>query len=550
MNQFFQRSLQARLIAMFVLPMVAIILFAAIYYPLNQRAAGYESAQQRAHLLTEMLSFSIGAGLSDSNFELVQTAFAWARSDSTVTLVLIYDEQGNPIVEHNPYNLQVDHRTTSDVMYQLGDVMVAGAPIVYKNRTLGSAYVGVSLAPIMAGINAQIIVSLLINFLIVAAGIAIVVVVARSLIGDLNAIRASIDNADLNSRFASGRLDEVGQMQNSFDRFVASIRETLLQVSESATAVASASAEISSSTEEMAAGAHEQTAQATEVAGAVIQMAATIGTNTKNAATAADTAKRAKAAAEQGGTVVNETVSGMKSIAEVVRQSASTVSSLGASSNQIGEIISVIDDIADQTNLLALNAAIEAARAGEQGRGFAVVADEVRRLAEKTATATKEIAAMIERIQADTKGAVRTMEEATKEVDQGIALADRAGASLREIVDISQHLTDMVTHIASASEQQAGSSQMISKSVEAITSVTQQTAAGTQEIARTAEDLNRLTEQLQQLVDRFQLRSNSGPSAPVKSAPSSRTSGGSRSTYAVRENGVLVKHPAAARPKV
>jgi methyl-accepting chemotaxis protein len=548
MNHLFQRSLQARLIAVFALPIVAIILFAAIYYPLNQRAAGHESAAQRSHLLTEMLSFSIGAGLSDSNFELVQTAFAWARSDSTVTLVLIYDEQGNPIVEHNPFNLTVDRQATGEVTHRVGDVIITGAPVVYKGRSLGKAFVGVSLAPIMAGINEQIITSLLINFLIVAAGIAFVVIVARSLISDINAVRVSIDNADLNTRFSSGRLDEVGQLQNSFDRFVASIRETLLQVSESATAVASASAEISSSTEEMAAGAHEQTAQATEVAGAVIQMATTIGTNTKNAATAAETAKRAKAAAEQGGGVVNETVSGMKSIAKVVRQSADTVSNLGASSNQIGEIISVIDDIADQTNLLALNAAIEAARAGEQGRGFAVVADEVRRLAEKTATATKEIAAMIERIQADTKGAVRTMEEATKEVDQGIALADRAGASLREIVEISQHLTDMVTHIASASEQQAGSSQMISKSVEAITSVTQQTAAGTQEIARTAEDLNRLTEQLQQLVDQFQLRSNNGATGPAKTAPSGRTSGRARSTYAVRENGAIVKHPTTSRP--
>ncbi len=548
MTHLFQRSLQSRLIGVFALPMVAIILFAAIYYPLNQRAAGRDSAEQRAHLLSDMLSFSVGAGLADSNFELVQTAFAWTRSDSTVTLVLIYDEQGNAIVEHNPFNLQVDRATRTNTLHQIGDVIVAGTPVVYKNRTLGSAYVGVSLAPIMSGIDQQIFVSLLINFLLAAGGIGIVVLLARALIRDINAIRSSIDNADLNTRFASGRLDEVGQMQNSFDRFVASIRETLLQVSESATAVASASAEISSSTEEMAAGAHEQTAQATEVAGAVVQMAATIGTNTKNAAAAAETAKQAKAAAEQGGAVVNETVKGMKSIAEVVRQSASTVSSLGASSNQIGEIISVIDDIADQTNLLALNAAIEAARAGEQGRGFAVVADEVRRLAEKTATATKEIAAMIERIQADTKGAVRTMEEATKEVDDGIQLADRAGASLREIVGISQHLTDMVTHIASASEQQSGSSQMISKSVEAITSVTQQTAAGTQEIARTAEDLNRLTEQLQQLVDQFQLRAP-GQSAPAKPSASTRPAVASRSAYAVRENGVIVKHSSDARTK-
>lgn len=548
MNQFFQRSLQARLIGVFAFPMVAIILFAAIYYPLNQRAAGRESAEQRAHLLTEMLSFSVGAGLSDSNFELVQTAFAWARSDSAVTLVLIFDEQGNAIVEHNPFNLKVDHAVTSEVTRQMGDVIVAGAPVVYKNRSLGSAYVGVSLAPIMGVINDQILVSMLINLLIVAGGVGIVILLARALIRDINAIRGSIDNADLNTRFASGRTDEVGQMQNSFDRFVASIRETLLQVSESATAVASASAEISSSTEEMAAGAHEQTAQATEVASAVIQMATTIGANTKNAAAAAETAKRAKVAAEQGGTVVNETVTGMKNIAEVVRQSASTVQNLGASSNQIGEIIRVIDDIADQTNLLALNAAIEAARAGEQGRGFAVVADEVRRLAEKTATATKEISAMIERIQADTKGAVRSMEEATQEVDQGILLADRAGSSLREIVDISQHLTDMVTHIAGASEQQADGSQMISKSVEAITSVTQQTAAGTQEIARTAEDLNRLTEHLQQLVDQFQLKAP-GQSSAAKSAASAKPAATPRSTYAVRENGVIVKHGSGARAK-
>jgi methyl-accepting chemotaxis protein len=310
---------------------------------------------------------------------------------------------------------------------------------------------------------------------------------------------------DLNTKLASERDDEIGDLQRGFDNFVDFIRETLLQVSEASGALASASSEISSSTEEMAAGTQEQTNQASEVASAVEEMAKTIVENSKNAVRTAETAKQAKDTAEQGGKVVEETVAGMNKIAAVVNQSAETVKALGKSSDQIGEIIGVIDDIADQTNLLALNAAIEAARAGEQGRGFAVVADEVRKLAERTTKATKEIATMIKTIQNDTMGAVTSMNDGTKQVDEGIKLAERAGASLKEIVNVSQTVTDMITQIAAASEQQSSTSEQISKNVEAITSVTGQTADGTQQIARAAEDLNRLTENLQQTLRKFRL---------------------------------------------
>ncbi len=316
---------------------------------------------------------------------------------------------------------------------------------------------------------------------------------------------AVMATGDLTVRMQGDYRGDLQVIKESINKVGSSLEDALRKVSEAVSATASASSQISSSTEQMAAGAQEQTSQAGEVASAVEEMTKTILENSKNANVAADTAKRARESAEQGGKVVGETVDGMKRIADVVNKSAATVKELGRSSDQIGEIIDVIDDIADQTNLLALNAAIEAARAGDQGRGFAVVADEVRKLAERTTKATKEIADMIKKIQADTTGAVTSMEEGTGEVERGIALADKAGVSLKEIVGVSQKVTDMVTQIAAASEEQSSASEQISKNVEGISKVTGETAQGTQQIARAAEDLNRLTENLQGLIAAFTL---------------------------------------------
>jgi methyl-accepting chemotaxis protein len=292
---------------------------------------------------------------------------------------------------------------------------------------------------------------------------------------------------------------------DSINNLGESISSVIREVNSAVSATASASSEISSSTEEMAAGAHEQTQQAAEVASAVEQMTKTIIDTTRNASSAAEIARQAGITATAGGAVVEETIAGMVRIAEVVMHSAATAAALGKSSDQIGEIVQVIDDIADQTNLLALNAAIEAARAGEQGRGFAVVADEVRKLAERTTKATKEIAQMIRQIQKDTVGAVESMEQGKKEVDAGRNLANKAGASLKEIIDGAQNVVDTVTQVAAASEEQSSASEQISKNIEAIASVTQESAAGTHQIARTAEDLNRLTQNLEELTSVFKI---------------------------------------------
>ncbi len=357
---------------------------------------------------------------------------------------------------------------------------------------------------------------------------------------DLSEVVQKMDHAELRMRFRSERKDEIGALQRSFDAFVSNIHDTLSEVMHASERVAGATVEISSSAEQLAAGSEEQSSQANEVTSAVTDMTATISSNAKNAAAAAAIARQAKEAAYEGGRVVERTVNGMRTIADVVEQSAETVQTPGKSSDEIGEIVLVINEIADQTNLLALNAAIEAARAGDQGRGFAVVADEVRKLAERTSKATQEIGSMIGRIQTETKRAVGVMHEGTRKVHDGIEQADKAGAALKEIVDVSQRVTDMVSQIAEADERQSTVSEMITKNVDGISAVAHESANSTQQIARAAEDLNRMTEQLQQTLSQFKL--GTGENAAGTAAPASPPHAPVRSRKAVAENGMIVEH--------
>ncbi len=298
---------------------------------------------------------------------------------------------------------------------------------------------------------------------------------------------------------------EKDALGNAFKTMTNNLSTMIKELTDNATQLVSASTEIASSSEQMARGSSEQTSQTAQVSSAVEEMTATIVESSKNAGEASGMAREAATAATEGTRVVSQTIEGMNKIAKVVQDSASTIQALSKSSDQIGEIIGVIDDIADQTNLLALNAAIEAARAGEQGRGFAVVADEVRKLAERTTKATKEITDMIKGIQADTKGAVVSMEQGIQEVDSGRQLADKAGESLNAILGFSQRVQDMIQQIASAAEQQSAASEQIARNVESIANVTKENAAGIEQSASAAEQLNRQAEGLQTMVSKFQI---------------------------------------------
>ena len=347
----------------------------------------------------------------------------------------------------------------------------------------------------------------------------------------LNAIAAPIDESgEVLARMAKGDLTVVmtGEYQgdftlikNNINTVAESLFNALSKVSEAIQATASASSQISSSSEEMAAGAQEQSAQTTEIAGAVEEMTKTVIETSRNASIAAENSKQASDNARKGTLKVDETKKGMEKIVESATETGKIISSLANKTDQIGEIAQVIDDIADQTNLLALNAAIEAARAGEQGRGFAVVADEVRKLAERTTKATKEIAETIKSIQNEAKEADKSMNIAKDSVVAGMELTEQVAEVLNEILKVNAGAADMINQVAAASEEQSATAEQISRNIEGISSVTAQSAAGTQQIARAAEDLNQLTANLQNLIEQFKLDKGSG--------------------YAVRSNGKLIQ---------
>jgi methyl-accepting chemotaxis protein len=344
---------------------------------------------------------------------------------------------------------------------------------------------------------------------VTAAVLAFSFFITRGITKPVAALVASISEMqakkDLTKRLNLDRKDEVGLLAGSFDAFVSDVHSIVKSASATTRDVAAAATEIAASAEEMATGMRKQEQQAASVAAAATEMSASVSEVARQSGEARASADESRQRADGGSAIVQQTVAEIMGIADQVQESSKVISNLGKKSEQIGQIIGVINDIADQTNLLALNAAIEAARAGEHGRGFAVVADEVRKLAERTAKATDEVAQSIREIQADTTSAVAQIESGADRVNKGVELATQAGTSLSTIVESSGKVGSMVQAIAAAADQQAGTSNQIAKSVEEINAITRESTEGASQAAQAAAQLSRQAEELQAVVGRFRV---------------------------------------------
>ena len=308
---------------------------------------------------------------------------------------------------------------------------------------------------------------------------------------------SQVADKDLTTRVTLPGNDELGDMGLKFNEMMIGMEGMITSIQNAVLSLTDKSKELLFGAEIMTKDADEVAGQAGTVATAGEEMAATSTEIANNCIMAAESSQIANQTAVNGATVIERTVAVMRRIADKVKESATTVEGLGCRSDQIGDIVGTIEDIADQTNLLALNAAIEAARAGEHGRGFAVVADEVRALAERTTRATKEIAEMIKSIQQETRGAVSTMEEGVREVETGTCEASKSGEALAEILQQMNTVSLQVSQIATAAEQQTATTSEISGNILQITTVTQETADLAKTSTRAADDLVQLAENLQ-----------------------------------------------------
>ncbi|PYM55861.1 MAG: histidine kinase [Candidatus Rokuibacteriota bacterium] len=500
-----RRHLTAKLTIPFVVVLVGTIALLGVVSIRSSRSAMEQSLAKRAEILVTTLAAAITDPLAMGEVDRLQHLLDRTKqADPDVSYIIVLNTESKAVATTDPaLKLQVLTRNEFErAMARVSafvhrsvpgsaELFEVAAPVTFERTSFGVLRIGVSTAQVGSLSTRATWKFIGLGALALVAGAGIYLGIARRLVGPLRAAaelgELASGNADLTRRLAVSSHDEVGRLSHALNGFLDNLHGLVQEIRGAASQVGAASEQLSAASRQVASGAQEQASSLEETAASLEELTGTVRQNADNARQASQLAIGAREKAEKGGQVVTAAVGAMQEIT--------------TASKKIADIVTVIDEIAFQTNLLALNAAVEAARAGEQGRGFAVVATEVRTLAQRSAAAAKEIKGLIQ--------------DSVDKVHDGSELVNRSGQMLGEIVTGVKQVTDIVSEIAVASEEQSRGIEQVNRAVTLMDQIVQSNAAQTEELSSTAQNLTSQARELQELVRRFRVTEEAPEPRPV-----------------------------------
>lgn len=485
-------------------------------------SVNYEIRRLNSEIKTEsqILARIVGGNLSTplalNNKTAADASLGNLSANPRILEAVVFNAADRPFVwykkgyEGSDYPEGLPDQVVQNSAIKNGSALDLFEPVVAGSRQLGSIYMKVDLTDMQQAINQAVLNALMTVGVVSVVALLISFVVQMGIVKPINAVVDALRNiaegeGDLTQRIHVKANDEVGQLAQWFNTFIDRIHQIIREFSSTASELNTSAEKLSHTAKETEQGVVSQQTDIQQVVTAVREMASVVENVALNVTQTAENAEKADEEAKNGKGVVTGTMGQIENLAVDINAAAEVIDKLRQETDNIGSVLDVIRGIAEQTNLLALNAAIEAARAGEQGRGFAVVADEVRTLASRTQTSTQEIQEMIERLQSGAREAVQMMEKGTAQAEESVKQAEQASRSLEAITDGVSSIKDKTSQIASASEEQSAATREIEQNMDNISNATKKTAEGSVEIASSTAQLANMASSMNQIVRQFKL---------------------------------------------